>query len=139
MNSSKGQYGFTLIEIVMAMAILGLSLIVLIELLSGGLRLGNAAAEYTQASIYGRIKIEEISSASDLKEGLEEGEFSEKYRWRLEIKRTDILKEKFGEVSVPFELYQIKLTINWRSGFKEKVLKLETYKFWREKEGAEKI
>jgi prepilin-type N-terminal cleavage/methylation domain-containing protein len=46
--------GFTLIEVVVALTVLGVGLIVIIELFSGGLRLGRMAEEYTQAVSYAR-------------------------------------------------------------------------------------
>jgi prepilin-type N-terminal cleavage/methylation domain-containing protein len=42
--------GFTLLEIVVAMAILGIGLVVIIELFSGGLRLARVSEEYTKAA-----------------------------------------------------------------------------------------
>ena len=53
--------GFTLIEVLVAVAILGVGLTVLIELFSGGLRLGRASEEYTKAVNYARMKMEEIA------------------------------------------------------------------------------
>ena len=58
MNSRVGCRGFTLIEIMVAMAILGIGLVVIVELFGGGLRLGRTSAEYTQAVSYARMKLE---------------------------------------------------------------------------------
>jgi general secretion pathway protein I len=58
MGKGRGQGGFTLVEVVVAMAILGISLVVVIELFSGGLRLGRASEEYTVAAQLARQKIE---------------------------------------------------------------------------------
>jgi general secretion pathway protein I len=139
MRRPVNSFGFTLIEVVIALGLMGLALIVLIELFSGALRLGKTANEYTRATAWAKMKLEEVMLQPKLPEGLEEGELPENYRWQLEIKKTEILREKYGDVPVPFELYQIKLKVNWKSGLKERNLVLETYKFLKETAGEEKI
>jgi general secretion pathway protein I len=103
--------GFTLIEIVVAMAILGVGLIVIIELFSGGLRLGRISEEYTQAVGLARMKLEEIFLAEQLKEGSEQGEFN-----------------KGLEFKPPVEFYQIKVNIIWKSGSKERSTEIESFR-----------
>jgi prepilin-type N-terminal cleavage/methylation domain-containing protein len=63
--------GFTLIEIVVAMAILGIGLVVIIELFSGGLRLGRASEEYSKAAGYARMKLEEVMVSQLTGEGIQ--------------------------------------------------------------------
>lgn len=138
MRRPVNSFGFTLIEVVIALSLMGLAFIILIELFSGALRLGKTANEYARAAAWAKMKLEEVILQPKLQEGLEEGELPEKYRWQLEIKKTEILKERYGEAPVPFELYQIKLKVNWQSGLKERKLVLETYKFLKETAGEEK-
>src|SRR4030043_28770 len=90
--SRRFDRGFTLIEVVIALAILGVGLMVIIELFSGGLRLGRVSAEYTKAVNYARTKIEELALKPPAEEGVEEGEFNETYRWKIETKRIDLLR-----------------------------------------------
>jgi general secretion pathway protein I len=121
--------GFTLIEIVVAMAILGIGLIVIIELFSGGLRLGRVSKEYTQAVGFARMKLEEIALAEQLKEGKEEGEFNKDFRWQMGVKKVDLLPvEKGLEFKPPVEFYQIKVNITWKSGSKERSTEIESYR-----------
>jgi general secretion pathway protein I len=121
--------GFTLIEVVVALAILGIGLIVIIELFSGGLRLGRTTQEYTQAVGLARMKLEEIALTEELKEGNEEGEFDKNFRWQLGVKRVDLLPvEKGPEFKPPVEFYQIKVNIIWKSGSKERSTEIESYK-----------
>jgi prepilin-type N-terminal cleavage/methylation domain-containing protein len=83
--------GFTLIEVVVAMAILGIGMTVILELFSGSLRLLRTSGEYTKAVNYARIKMEEITVKPTMNEGIEEGEFDGAYRWQVDVKRVDIL------------------------------------------------
>jgi prepilin-type N-terminal cleavage/methylation domain-containing protein len=123
------QRGFTLIEVVVAMAILGVGLIVIIELFSGGLRLGRASEEYSRAVSFARMKMEEVSLQEYLEEGEEAGDFDKDYRWQVAVKKMDILPlEKNPDFQPLIELYQIKVNILWKSGSKEKSAGVETYK-----------
>lgn len=121
--------GFTLIEVVVAMAILGIGLIVIIELFSGGLRLARTSVEYTQAVQYARNKMEELGVKQALEEGSEEGEFDNTFRWQVETKKVDILPVQTGtDYKPPVELFQVKINVLWKSGSKERSTTLETYR-----------
>ncbi len=122
-------HGFTLMEVVVALAVLGVGLIVIIELFSGGLRVGRVSGEYSQAVGYARLKMEDISLAREINEGMEEGEFDKSYRWRLEVQKVNILPENQPfDISLPVDLYQIKLRVIWRSGAQERSAELESMK-----------
>ena len=121
--------GFTLIEVLVAVAILGVGLTVLIELFSGGLRLGRASEEYTKAVNYARIKMEEIAVKPTIKEGSEEGEFNETFRWQVEVKKIEILPiENKPDFKPPVQFYQVQINIIWKSGLKEKSTRIESYR-----------
>jgi general secretion pathway protein I len=121
--------GFTLIEVVVAMAILAVGITVLIELFSGSLRLVRASGEYTKALNYARAKMEEITVKPTINEGTEEGEFGGAYRWQVDVKKVDILPPRIEtDFKPPVELFQVKLIVLWKSGTKERSTVLETYR-----------
>ncbi len=124
--------GFTLIEMIVAVAILGIGLTVIIELFSGGLRLGRTSEEYTKAVNYARVKMEEILSKQKIEEGNEEGEFDNTFRWQVGIKKMDILPtEKNPDFKPPVELFEVKVNVLWKSGSKgakDRSASIETYK-----------
>ena len=121
--------GFTLIEVLVAVAILGVGLTVIIELFSGGLRLGRASEEYTKAVNYARIKMEEIAVKPTIKEGSEEGEFDETFRWQVEVKKVEILPiENKPDFKPPAQFFQVRINIIWKSGSKEKSTHIESYR-----------
>jgi general secretion pathway protein I len=129
MVKGRGQGGFTLVEVVVAMAILGISLVLVIELFSGGLRLGRASEEHTVAAQLARQKIEEIALYKQVEEGIEEGEFDSTYRWQVEVKKIDLLLlANETDYKPPAELYQIQVRIIWKSGSKERTTRVETFK-----------
>ncbi|MGD0917588.1 MAG: prepilin-type N-terminal cleavage/methylation domain-containing protein [Thermodesulfobacteriota bacterium] len=127
--------GFTLIEVVVALAILGVGLTVIIELFSGGLRLGRASVEYTKAVNFARMKMEEISMKPNIREETEEGKFDPTYRWQVEIKKMDLLSAQKGrDLNLPAELFQVKVNVLWKSGSKERSAIFETYRTEKRKE-----
>ena len=73
-QKSNSLTGFTLIEIMVTMAILGIALTVIIELFSGGLRLAKKSEDYSRAVFYGRQLLEEICLQEEIFEKEEEGE-----------------------------------------------------------------
>ena len=111
------------------MAILGVGLIVIIELFSGGLRLGRASEEYTKAVGLARMKMEEIALKDRVEEGNEVGEFDKDFRWQVGVKKVDLLPaEKITDYQPHVQLYQIKVNILWNSGSRERSAGIETYK-----------
>ena len=121
--------GFTLIEVIIAIAILGIGLTVIMELFSGGLRLARVAEEHTRAMNYASLRMEEIATQKTVEEGEEEGEFDKTFRWQVGIKKVDILGGDHGtEFKPPATLYHIRLLVLWKSGSGERSASLETYK-----------
>jgi general secretion pathway protein I len=121
--------GFTLLEVVVAMAILGIGLTVILELFSGGLRLARTSVEYTQAVNYARMKMEEMRVKQTIEEGSEEGELDGTFRWQVETKRVDILPAQTGtDYKPPVDLFRVKVNVLWKSGTKERSTSLETYR-----------
>lgn len=139
-DRSSRNKGFTLIEVVVALAILGVGLTVIIELFSGGLRLARASMEYTKAVNYARIKMEEIAVKPAVEEGTEEGESEDKtFRWQVGVKKVDILSiDKSVDYKPPIELYQVKIDVFWKSGTKEKSTSVESLKAIKPEEGEKK-
>ena len=133
-----GKQGFTLIEVVVAMAILGVGLVVIIELFSGGLRLGRTSEEYTRAVEFARLKMEEMSVAETIVEGLTEGELEGDYRWQVEVRKVDLLPaiDKSTDFKPPVEHYQILINVLWNSGSRARSAVLESYKTVKTVESA---
>lgn len=125
----QGYTGFTLIEVLVAVAILGIGLTIIIELFSGALRLGRASEEYTRAVSYARMKMEEIAAKPMVEEGTDEGSFDDTYRWQVEVKKVDLLPvENKPDFKPPAQFFQIQIDVLWKSGSKERSTHIESYK-----------
>jgi len=72
-NRGRSEEGFTLLEIMVAMAILGIGLVVVIQLFSANLRSGKLSREYTMAVLAAKSCMDELilkgNSLTKLKKG----------------------------------------------------------------------
>lgn len=113
LNRVKSQIGFTLLEVVVAMAIVGLGVVTLLEVFSLGLRLGARSSEKTETVAYGRQTMDEVLIRRELREVREEGPVGERHHWTLEV-------VPFGEESellrpTGWELKEVTLQMGSRS------------------------
>ena len=135
----QGHTGFTLIEVLVAVAILGVGLTIILELFSGGLRLGRTSEEYTRAVNYARMKMEEISVKPIVGEGVEEGSFDDTFRWQMEVKKVNLLPvENKPDFKPPVQFFQVQIDVMWKSGAKDRSTRIETYRTIMPEEDDEK-
>ena len=76
-------------EVLVAVAILGIGLGILLELFSGGLRSAKISEEVTKAQWFGKVKMEEILNAKDLSEGVTEDTFDSQFSWKSEVTKNN--------------------------------------------------
>ena len=120
----KREKGFTLLEVMVALSILGIALTVLIQLFSGGLRQAKNSRDYTKAVLYAKQVMEEMAMQEYLTEGVEQGDLAEGYRWQVTISPQEISTEE----DFPLELYRLRVDIFFTQGEKEKKVELSTLK-----------
>lgn len=85
---SAGEAGFTLIEVLVAFAVLAIVLVPLLQVFGGGLGSTQTARAYTQAALLARSKLDEMGVEAPLVEGEETGTFDAPgFRWRSEVTR----------------------------------------------------
>lgn len=129
-NSLFLSAGFTLIETLVAMMLLAISLVIILQLFSGGLKSEKIADDYTRAIFHARAKMEEVLLLKDSEEGIMEGEFEDGYKWRVDITRVETKEDETEQemVSPPLNLVNIGVTVAWASGDKERNFSLTTLK-----------
>jgi type II secretion system protein I len=120
----NGITGFTLLEILVAIAILGIAVTVVLQLFSADLRAISASEDYVAASTKADVKIRELLADDNLSE-MSSSEITEEGD-RMDISITDALKDRTENLQV--RLLEIDVTIHWTRGTKEKSLTLRTLK-----------
>ncbi|MBC8466230.1 MAG: prepilin-type N-terminal cleavage/methylation domain-containing protein [Desulfobacteraceae bacterium] len=129
--------GFTLIEILVAISILAISLVVILQLFSGGLKSSRLSNEYTKVIFHAREKMGEILLSKDLSEGETEGEFANSFRWRCLVERIESGEE--DEEKLPFNMFNIRVDIIWDVGDREKHFQVSTMKMIAKKKDDESM
>jgi len=116
--------GFTLFEILVALAILAISLTVILQLFSGGLRSVRVSDRHSQAVFRAKEKMEQILLEDPPSVGKQEGKFDDGYTWRSRIGRIEPPEEE--EQKLPFDVYEITVEVAWHEGTGETQLALQT-------------
>lgn len=124
--------GFTLIEVVVAITLLGLSYSAILGAFSGSLRLLRQASEYQNALLLARSKLDEtrIDTSLDIADQeAEENYGGVTYSYKIEIREIPVVEEALKEsVKMPAKLEEITVEVYWGKAGKEKTYKLVTYK-----------
>ena len=131
---SKAASGFALIEILVAISILAISLVVIFQLFSGGLKSRQLSERYARGIFYAREKMAETLILPELPEGESEGELEDAYRWQSDVSR--IVPED-DEKELPVDLMKIHVRVTWREGEKEKSFTIETLKVVKREQSAD--
>lgn len=123
---NRGSDGFTLIETLVAMAILSISLVVILQLFSGGLKSSRLSDNYTRAIFHAREKMEEILLDDNFTDMATEGELGDGFEWKAQTLRLEPAQEE--EAKLPVDIFSIKVDISWHEGSKEKHFEISTLK-----------
>lgn len=124
------QKGFSLLEILIAFSILALSLGILLNIFSGGLRRSLVAEEYQQAVTIAQSILSKSGVEEELEVGGKSGVIGEKYAWSETI-------SAFEDDSLDPEVtglypYHIVVIVNWQAGEYDRHIELTTLRLARE-------
>jgi prepilin-type N-terminal cleavage/methylation domain-containing protein len=137
----RGARGFTLLEVAIAMAILGVGVVTVLELFSAGLRMEGNAGYRAHAVVYARGLLDQTLALPELRAGNDRGRFDQTFTWEVVVREapefTDEapkggLSTKQKDMSVknnPSDLvmYDIEVSVSWpQSGNREGVYAIRT-------------
>lgn len=132
----KSETGFTLLEVLLAVVILGVSLITILLQFQTGLHAGTRSREQTKAVIYAKQKLEELKIAQNLSEVVETGSFDDGYQWKAEVLLYEYEDpdDTGSYENLKHETYQLRSTISWTAGGNERRVELTTLRTVLKKE-----
>lgn len=116
--------GFTLLEVLVALALLAISITVLIQLFSANLRTIHASEDYVTAIIKADAKLREILSDDRLSEKSWSEVTEDGYSFYANVYKT--LKDRTEDLNI--DLLEIDLTVRWAVGKRERSVELKTMK-----------
>lgn len=112
--------GFSLLEVMVALAILGTALVAIFQLFSVNLRSTQKAEDYTKAIFYARAMMDEAYSFVDPSDESASEEYEKKYKVTREVSLHS--ESEDGKV----KLYDITVTVSWPPSGKFSVKGLRT-------------
>ena len=129
--------GFTLLEVMLAVVIMGIVVVLIMNLFSGALRNQKIGTEYLKASILARTKMDKILLSSDIEPEESQGEFDppyNNYSWKTKISPVsmtatlgeDEIEKRLEKADNIPEIFKIEVRVIWKNGAKE--YKLTTMK-----------
>ncbi len=121
--------GFTLLEVMVAMAVLSIVLVSVYRMHSQTLTMNTAARFYTQAPLLAQKKMAEVTTTSSGIFASDSGDFGEDfpgYSWQ--VSANDVSTELLGEVADDFK--RIDVTVAYLNN--QFSYRLTTYRFQRE-------
>ena len=121
--------GFTLLEVMVAMAIMAIVLVSVYRMHSQTLTMNAAARFYTQAPMLAQGKLAQLEGDSSEIVAGDSGDFGDKfpgYTWSLST--DEVSSEALGEIGA--DLKRIDITVSFNSD--EYVYDIRTYRFMRE-------
>lgn len=126
-----GEKGFTLLEVIVAMALFAAGIVMISRLFTGSLRLSAGARDASAGAIYARQRMEEALLAPDPAEGIARGAFGEGYRWELTTSFVPPEEEK------PYDEIRYRVTVTWDDGGRRRATDVSATRWrWRPADGG---
>lgn len=128
MRARRRQSGFSLIEVVIAFALLALALTLLLGTLSTASRQVRGAADSARAALHAQSLLALTDGGEPLRPGHSEGEFEDgRYRWDMQVAPyVDPLRRQAAIDPVAPQLLELVLTLRWGEGGSRQRLQLHT-------------
>ena len=124
-----GCEGFTLLEIIVALSIIAIAVVTAIQLYSANLRAIFTSDSYVYAAANAEAVMRNILEDEDFPKNATTGGVSNGYRFDSLAVRVN--EERTKQTNA--ELYQVKITVYWKEGSRDKSLTLNTLKLVEKK------
>jgi general secretion pathway protein I len=122
-TSPAREAGFTLVEVIVALAILSTSLSVLLGIVSTGLLRTSSAERMAEAGSLAQSLLAEVGTRYPIGPGERSGEYADGYHWRLNLQPVGSDTE-WEQRSVG--LYEVSADIEWEDGEDRRSFRLNT-------------
>jgi prepilin-type N-terminal cleavage/methylation domain-containing protein len=123
-RDEPGRAGFTLLEVLVALVVLGTAVVIVLQLFSSGLRSIRASEELAVASLKAEEKMSEILDDNALEpkawtENTDDG-------YRVDVSVAEALADRTENLTV--RVLEVDLTLRWMAGARERSLTVRTLK-----------
>ena len=119
--------GFTLLEVLVALTIVGLGVVTLLQIFSLGLRLGARSTTSTEAVTYGARMMDELLARKKLSEGSDSGTLGTAGRWKSQVQTRRDASPSLN-LSSNWELKEVALEMTVAEGERERRVDFKTFR-----------
>ncbi len=123
--------GFSLLEALVAFSILALSLTVLLQIFSTGLRSVDRSDRVSIATLLAESRLAELDGTQELSEGETTGHFDERYDWRVTVTPFEG-SPGAGPMAPAARPVQVTLEVFWQEAGHEQSIELSALRLLRE-------
>lgn len=123
MTENRG--GFTLIEVLVALAIVVVALGSLLEIFATSLVGVRRAEAYTEAVLLAESKLAGMGIETPLEEGQRRGRFDDRFRWRTTV-RPFTHRPDASQTAGSFGAYEVDVTVLWGTPVEDRSVSLTT-------------
>jgi general secretion pathway protein I len=122
--------GFTLLEVLVAFAILAVALVVLFRAFGTGATNARLAEEYTVATLHAESVLAAAGIETPLQAGTAEGDLPDGYRWRAVVApaAADRAPDPLSADPLAGLLYEVAVTVTWRKDGKTRSVAVRSYR-----------
>ncbi len=118
----RRERGFTLLEVLVALAILSVAVVVMLQLFAQGLRLLKVAGDYQRAVLLADQKAREVEV---VQEGVESGQ-EEEFQWERRATVVPVSEDLTVVSLTPVRLFQVSVEVRWSGNRSVEVATLRT-------------
>ena len=115
--------GMTLIEVLVAFVVLSLTMAVIMQIFSGGMRNARLADTYSRAVFLAESKLAAVGVDQRVVPGEGGGQVGSDFRWRVTIVPHDD-SGAADRLMLSVRLYQVRVRINWNESGQERQIEL---------------
>ena len=121
--TARRQTGFSLLEVLVAFAILALSLGVLMQIFSSGARGAFLSEQYSTALGIAESRLAEAGRI-DADKLEDSGKVGDVYQWKVTAKAIE--EDVFTDISTRVKAYELTVQVSWEEGEKRRSVELST-------------
>jgi general secretion pathway protein I len=125
----KAQRGYTLIEVVVAFALLAFAMTMLLGSLTNATKQVRVSNDFGRAALHAQTLLDQAGVGEALTVGQREGQFEDgRYRWNMQVMpfRDPAAPPGQGQVLGAPQLLQLELTMQWGKGGPRETLRLQS-------------
>jgi general secretion pathway protein I len=121
----KHSRGMTLMEVLVAFVVLSLTMAVILNIFSGGMRNSRLTDSYSRAVFLAQSRLAAVGVESPLTPGEENGRIGTTLQWRTSVTRVDDGGEA-DRLLMPVRQYQVRAQVTWQEDGRDKQIELSS-------------